>query len=1044
MHLSKHKYTSMNKFSFYFHYTVLPLIALTVFTSYASGSSLAESPRVPLRDLDVVTSNLGSFYDGSSVYMISGACGEPDWNDPALKSTITGMYSLPGNGGNTGTLVTLLDSDNSTQVQTKNNTLNGTAAFSFVFPQATILTGIELGITDGTEPFRSTTDIVVQASTDGTNYTDISSVFSYGSSLANGAPQYGGTTNRAYTFPFTNSTAYTHYRLYGTNMRTNFSGEFTDIYFDYIEFDAQLSNQDCNDNSTGQDYTDDLVTFDLNPSPGVPGNMYSVAVDGGFTISPSTGTYGQVTSFTISSGSSGYGDLSLTLMDNTTSCSEVVTISNAINSCLPGPCGEPDWNDAALKATLTGDFHIPGTGATDGPLAIVVDSDISSGVGSKTNSFSNTAAFTVAFPQATVLHGMEVVVNETGTEPMTGGTIRVEGSNDGTTYTAVSIDFVHGTNLSVAPAQYGTGAQAYTLPFANNTTAYSYYRIYAVSMSTRFGRRFNELFFDYDFFDPQVSNQGCNDNNTFSDYSDDLVTFDLNPMPGTTGNTYTVDGGSGFTISPTSGTYGQATSFTVSSGSSGAGNLNITLVDNTAPCAQVFEIANEDNACIPGPCGGPDWNLASLKSTIIGDFHIPGTGATAGPLGVLVDSDNSSGVGSKNNNYSNEATFTCEFTESTVLKGMEIVCSGTPITAGVFRVEGSNDGTNYTPVSIDFTFGSNLNLGSSQYGTGNQAYTFPFTDNTTAYSHYRLYAVSMSTAFGSLFNNHRFTELYFNYDVFDEGVDNLSFGDNGTPGVFDDDVVDFSMNPSPGTGTYTVQMMGGYTITPTTGTYGQATNFQVSAGSAGSGDLELLLIDQTVPCVQEVTIPNPDLTATVVASQAACASPTDNPLATITLTAAEGVYTKAEYNSGTVYAGSGYASATDVTNVSTGFQLVNTIPNPTYTTYYTVRTYATETLYRDHVVSVDPKVCSVADLSLSVSPPSESANEGEQLTYVVTLTNAGPDPALNVEVKIDIPAGLELLSSSPTMGDYSPGTQLWTADLVPVGNHELSITYRMK
>jgi len=94
-------------------------------------------------------------------------------------------------------------------------------------------------------------------------------------------------------------------------------------------------------------------------------------------------------------------------------------------------------------------------------------------------------------------------------------------------------------------------------------------------------------------------------------------------------------------------------------------------------------------------------------------------------------------------------------------------------------------------------------------------------------------------------------------------------------------------------------------------------------------------------------------------------------------------------------------------------------------------------------VSVIPKTCSVVDLSLTVSPETDSANTGENLTYVVTLTNAGPDPAVNVEVKVDIPLGLELLSTTPSVGDYSAATQLWTADLLPVGTHQLSITYRM-
>jgi uncharacterized repeat protein (TIGR01451 family) len=617
--------------------------------------------------------------------------------------------------------------------------------------------------------------------------------------------------------------------------------------------------------------------------------------------------------------------------------------------------------------------------------------------------------------------------------------MRVEGSNDGTNYTAVSIDYTLNTNLTPGAAQYGAGAEAYTLPFTTNTDAYSYYRIFAVTMTTRFGRRFNELNFDYEHFDAQITNQSCDDNGTFSDYTDDKLSFDLNPVPGVTGASYEVEVDGGFTITPTSGTYGQTTSFVVSSGSSGAGDLNLSITDLAAPCVQNVVVENSENACIPGPCGGPDWNLSSIKSTLTGDYHVPGSGCECGTLGIMVDNDVSAGHGSKNNSYTNTAAFTVNFPEATVLKGMEIVTTSTPITACVMRVEGSNDGTNYTAVSIDYTLNTNLTPGAAQYGAGAEAYTLPFTTNTDAYSYYRIFAVSMTTRFGR-----RFNELNFDYDVFNPDLDNISFGDSGTPGVFDDDVVNFEMNPAPGTGTYDVQVLGGYTITPNSGTYGQVTNFQISEGSAGTGDLNVLLIDQTIPCVQDITIPNPDLTGTVELTQAVCTSPTDSPLATITLTAGEDIYTKAEYNIGTVYAGSGYASASDVTGASTGFDIVNTIPNPEFTTYYTIRAYATESLYRDYVVSVDPKVCSVADLVLSVSPVSDSANEGEQVAYAVTLTNQGPDTAVNVKVKIDIPVGLELLSSNPSIGEYSPGTQLWSADLVPVGSHQLSIIYLMK
>jgi len=981
---------------------------------------------------------------------ISGDCAGLDWNDLTNKSTL----SVSATASISGDINVLLDGNLS------NNSffypdvpIANLEVLRIEFPQPEILTGLEYAI-GNSYMFNTNATVIIQASNDGTNWVDMTpnaegtspsleingNNYVKDRSLGNNHPGVISTVPNTERLFWTNATLYTYYRIFGVSGNTNQNPWINELFFETADgFD--MNNFGCDDNGTSENYSDDMLTFDLTAIRGT--GTYSVSIDGGFTVSPPTGTFGVTESFTVSSGSSGAGDLNLTLSDSSVPCTTIIAIPNSENACLPGPCGEPDWNDPVQKATLTGDFHIPGTGATDGPLAVMVDSDINSGVGSKNNSYTNTAAFTVNFPQPTVLHGMEVVVNSSGTEPITGGVMRVEGSNDGTNYVPISGDFTHGSNLNVGAPQYAvTGTQAYTFPFPSNTTAYSHYRIYAVSMSTRFGRDFNELYFDYDFFDAQLTNQSCADNSTFDDYTDDLVTFDLNPTPGTPGNTYSVEITGGYTITPTSGIYGQVTSFTVSSGSSGAGDLNLTILDLSVPCAQIVVIPNTENVCIPGPCGGPDWNIPAEKVSLTGDFHIPGTGATDGPLAIMVDSDNNSGVGSKNNSYTNTAAFTVNFPEPTILHGMEVVVnsSGTePMTGGVMRVEGSNDGVNYVAVSIDFTHGTNLNVGAAQYGTGTQAYTFPFASNTTAYSYYRIYAVSMSTRFGRSFN-----EIYFDYDVFDTGLDNISFGDNGTLGVFDDDLVNFELNPSPGSGTYSVQVLGGYTVTPTSGTYGQMTSFEISEGSAGTGDLTVLLIDQTVPCVQEVIIFNPDLTANVETTQAACASPVDNPLGTITLTADDGIYAKAEYNIGTAYAGMGYANAADVTSSNVGFNLVNTLPNPEFTTYYLVRAYATETLYRDFVVSLDPKSCSIADLSLTVSPITDSANEGEQLTYVVTLTNAGPDPAVNVEVKVDIPVGLELLSTTPSVGDYSAGTQLWIADLVPVGNHQLSITYRMK
>jgi len=719
-----------------------------------------------------------------------------------------------------------------------------------------------------------------------------------------------------------------------------------------------------------------------------------------------------------------------------------VIIPNATNACIPGACGVPDWNDPAIKATIAGNFAIPGSGGTSGAIGVLVDSDQGTRVQSKSNTATNRAVFTFQFPEATVLTGIEI--NVTAADIIrTATTMRVEASNDGTTYVPVSIDYVLGTNLTSGAPQYGgTASIAYTLPFADNDTEYTYYRVFAPTMRTNFNRFFTEIYFDYEFFDPQVTNITCDNNATLFEFDDDGVVFTMNPGPGT--GTYDISlVGSTHTISPTTATYGAATTFTVSSGSAGDGDLTVRLIDANVPCVQEIVIPNETNACIPGACGGPDWNDPTIKSTVMGMWDVPGTPAnqTEGPLAVLVDNDESTGFSTKSNNFSNAALFDMQFPEAAVLTGIEVVfTSAAPINSGTFVVEGSNDGTTYVPLSGNLVIGTNLNAGAPQYGSSaSSAYTFPIPSNTDAYIYYRVFANSMATQF-----NRNFTELYFEGEVFDAQLDNISIDDNGTTALNDDKLA-FELNPEPGTGSYTLNGSGGFTIAPGTGTYGQVTMFEASAGSAGSGDLTVQLIDASVPCVQDVVIPNPNIDLTVTATQAACASPSDEPLGTITVTGADGEVTKLGYSVGVSYSGPTFAAATDATNLPGGIVLVNNLANPaSFTNYYTVRGYFSETFFKDYVVSLDRKACSVAELSLSISPSTDSGNEGEQLTYVVTINNAGPNPAQNVAVRVDIPTTLDVLTSTAALGEYSLANQLWTIDELPVGSSTLTITYRIQ
>ena len=111
----------------------------------------------------------------------------------------------------------------------------------------------------------------------------------------------------------------------------------------------------------------------------------------------------------------------------------------------------------------------------------------------------------------------------------------------------------------------------------------------------------------------------CNDNNTDSDPADDYITFSLNPTGNELGATYSVSVSSG-TITPTTGTYGSATSFQLQDGSAGAGDVVVTITDaDESGCT--LDVAIND----PGACSSAIPLLTVTPSSLTGFNHLVGT-----------------------------------------------------------------------------------------------------------------------------------------------------------------------------------------------------------------------------------------------------------------------------------------------------------------------------------------------------------------------------------------------------------------------------------
>jgi uncharacterized repeat protein (TIGR01451 family) len=86
-----------------------------------------------------------------------------------------------------------------------------------------------------------------------------------------------------------------------------------------------------------------------------------------------------------------------------------------------------------------------------------------------------------------------------------------------------------------------------------------------------------------------------------------------------------------------------------------------------------------------------------------------------------------------------------------------------------------------------------------------------------------------------------------------------------------------------------------------------------------------------------------------------------------------------------------------------------------------------------------------ADLAVVKTVDDATPNVGDTITFVVTLSNDGPDAANNVEVTEQFPtAGLQFLSATPSQGTYDTGTGVWTVGAVASGDAEtLTISARV-
>ena len=131
----------------------------------------------------------------------------------------------------------------------------------------------------------------------------------------------------------------------------------------------------------------------------------------------------------------------------------------------------------------------------------------------------------------------------------------------------------------------------------------------------------------------------------------------------------------------------------------------------------------------------------------------------------------------------------------------------------------------------------------------------------------------------------------------------------------------------------------------------------------------------------------------------------------------------------------------DLANGKSASLVITTIVNITNNTIRNVANVTSDTPdsnktnnEANNTTNVDPK----ADLVVVKEVSKQTVKTGEVITWTVTVTNKGPDAAVNTRVTDKLPAGLIFITSD---GDYDPITGIWTVgDLANGASAKLVIT----
>lgn len=507
---------------------------------------------------------------------------------------------------------------------------------------------------------------------------------------------------------------------------------------------AMLGNVSCDQNNTPDDETDDLISFDLNPTGINLGTMYQVTVASG-TVAPSTGTYGSATTFQLQPGSAGGGNVTLTITDGADgTCTIDVPITDP-GSCADCPSPPTVSVDQSTTEVCPGDdINLVATGtmlqyAWTGPNGFtstdqnpIIPNSTNADLGDYTvvatdqNGCTAMATVTVMAGNCSctlsdlLLSALSCDENGTAsddTDDFITFVLDPQVINGGQNYTVV----VAGSPFVVTPmmAMYG-GPTTFQLP-AGSAGAGDIMIIVADEST--------DCELSTTLTDPGTCSGACtiqniiptdiicNQNNTPDDNADDFISFNLTVTGINSSGDFIIENAGG-TITPAVGNFGVPTDFELNAGTAGGGNVTLTITDSSDPNCTVDVVITDPGSC--ADCPNPPVVTLSLTTTeacdsdglvmltgndppggnfsgpgVIGGDFDPATAGTGTHMITynFVDSDGCSAMASDEITVLSPPDVMLDLVEDATCVGVNLTLAGGMPAGGVYSGDGVNGDT---------------------------------------------------------------------------------------------------------------------------------------------------------------------------------------------------------------------------------------------------------------------------------------------------------------------------------------------------------------